>query len=122
MNEFKSVQIDVDKYKINLPLLDRDEIDAINNNFNSIADEFLQKYVHDRDLAAAQMVIRNLQNENKQLKKVINKARLYVDEHSEFTHREAYRNIHNGRVEYTDAGKVFFGNVTTLQNILKEVE
>lgn len=107
MNEFKSVQIDVDKYKINLPLLDRDEIDAINNNFNSIADEFLQKYVHDRDLAAAQMVIRNLQNENKQLKKVINKARLYVDEHSTFAYRRAERSSFNGELKYVDACKVF---------------
>ena len=122
MNKFKSVQIDVDKYKIELPLLEKGEIDVIDNYFNEISDDFSQKYVHDRDLAAAQMVIRHLREENKQLNKVINKARLYIDEHSEFTHREAYRNIHNGRVEYTDAGKVFFGNVTTLQNILKEVK
>ena len=108
--------------KVELPLLEKDEIGTIDNCFNDIAEEFMQKYCHDKEIAMAQRIIMNLREENKQLKEVINKARLYVDEHSEFTHREAYRNIHNGRVEYTDAGKVFFGNVTTLQNILKEVE
>lgn len=107
MNEFKNVQIDRDKYKIEVPLLENDEIDTIDNCFNEISDEFIQKYYHDKETAIAQRIIRNLQNENKQLKKVINKARLYVDEHSTFAYRRAERSSFNGELKYVDACKVF---------------
>ncbi len=73
-NDLKSVYIDRDKYKIELPLLEKDEIDTIDNYFNEISDDFMQKYVHDKDLAVAQRLIKNLREENKQLREVIDKA------------------------------------------------
>ena len=68
------------------------------------------------------LTIEDLYQENKQLKEVINKARLYVDEHSTFAYRRAERNPFNGELKYVDACKVFFGNPTKLLDILKVVE
>lgn len=93
--------------KVELPLLEKDEIGTIDNCFNDIAEEFMQKYCHDKEIAMAQRIIMNLREENKQLKKVINKARLYVDEHSTFAYRRAERSSFNGELKYVDACKVF---------------
>lgn len=81
-NDLKSVYIDRDKYKIELPLLEKDEIDTIDNYFNEISDDFMQKYVHDKDLAVAQRLIKNLREENKQLREVIDKAIEYINEYA----------------------------------------
>ena len=81
MNDLKSVQVNLDKYKIELPLPEKDEIYTIDNYFNEISDEFIQKYVHDKDLAAAQMVIRHLRDENKQLRKILDKIRSLLSDY-----------------------------------------
>lgn len=121
-NDLKSVYIDRDKYKIELPLLEKDEIDTIDNYFNEISDDFMQKYVHDKDLAVAQRLIKNLREENKQLREVIDKAIEYINEY-------AWQEDIIGDM-YTTTGKSIvdkymqleWDNCKELLDILKEVE
>ena len=121
-NDLKSVYIDRDKYKIELPLLEKDEIDTIDNYFNEISDDFMQKYIHDKDLAVAQRLIKNLREENKQLREVIDKAIEYINEY-------AWQEDIIGDM-YTTTGKSIvdkymqleWDNCKELLDILKEVE
>lgn len=122
MNDIKNVQIDANKYKIELPLLNDGEILAIDNCFNEIADDFIQKYAHDKEIATAQMVIRHLREENKKFKEVINKAIEYINEY-------AWQEDIIGDM-YTTTGKPIVDkymqleqdNCNELLEILKEVE
>ena len=55
------------KYKISVPLIDEKELERIDNYYNEIADEFLKKFVKEKDLITAQRIMMNLRKENQKL-------------------------------------------------------
>ena len=65
------------QYKFSMPLINDEELQRIDNYYNELVDEFLKKYVKEKDNIIAQRIMMNLKKENKQLKeqlKVIKKT------------------------------------------------
>ena len=104
-------------YKITMPLIDTEELQRIDNNYNELVDEFIKQFVKEKDMILAQRIMMNLRKENKKLhienqklKEAINKAideietGYFIDGDEEYSYLETW-----------------FG-VETLLNILKEVE
>lgn len=120
MNDLKSVQIDRDKYKIELPLLEKGEIDTIDNYFNEISDDFMQKYCHDKEIATAQRIIMNLRNENKQLKRVISKIKETLNDEVKFDYLQEKVDIYG--VKTVNRTAKSFVLKEKIEKILKEAE
>ena len=52
------------QYKISMPLINDEELQRIDNYYNEIVDEFLKKYVKEKDNIIAQRIMMNLRKEN----------------------------------------------------------
>lgn len=57
--------------KISVPLITDEEIRRIDNNFNSIVDEFTKQFIHDKELAIAQHIIQKQQKELEKKDKIL---------------------------------------------------
>ena len=79
-------------YKITMPLINDEELQRIDNNYNELVDEFIKQFVKEKDMIIAQRIMMNLRKENKQLLReneklkeqlkqkedIINKAKEYI--------------------------------------------
>ena len=54
-------------YKITMPLIDTEELQRIDNNYNELVDEFIKQFVKEKDMIVAQRIMMNLRKENKKL-------------------------------------------------------
>lgn len=54
-------------YKITMPLIDTEELQRIDNNYNELVDEFTKQYTKEKDMIVAQRIMMNLRKENKKL-------------------------------------------------------
>lgn len=67
------------QYEISMPLINDEELQRIDNYYNKIVDEFLKKYVKEKDNIIAQRIMMNLRKENQKLKKQISDLECLVE-------------------------------------------
>lgn len=61
-------------YKITMPLIDTEELQRIDNNYNELVDEFIKQFVKEKDMIIAQRIMMNLRKENKQYDSLMQKV------------------------------------------------
>ena len=107
-------EIKIEANKIKIPLITEEDIKSIDNNLNSIIEEFIELRIKDKDLALSQYIIQKQQKENKKYKEVINKAIKYIEENKQHEYRNG--NFNEYYLELNEK------EMTELLDILKEVE
>ena len=59
---------DIKQYKISVPLIDIEELTTIDNYYNEIVNEYLEKCLKEKEEIIVQRIMMNLRKENQQLK------------------------------------------------------
>lgn len=59
---------DIKQYKISVPLIDIEELTTIDNYYNEIVNEYLEKCLKEKEEIIAQRIMMNLRKENQELK------------------------------------------------------
>ena len=67
------------QYKFSMPLINDEELQRIDNYYNELVDEFLKKYVKEKDNIIAQRIMMNLKKENQKLKNQISDLECLVE-------------------------------------------
>ena len=65
--------------KLKMPLIDDIELQNIDTFYNDIVSEYSKAILKEKEQIISQRIMMNLQQENKQLKEVIEEVREYVD-------------------------------------------
>lgn len=59
---------DIKQYKISVPLIDIEELTIIDNYYNEIVNEYLEKCLKEKEEIIVQRIMMNLKKENQELK------------------------------------------------------
>ena len=59
---------DIKQYKISVPLIDIEELTIIDNYYNEIVNEYLEKCLKEKEEIIVQRIMMNLRKENQELK------------------------------------------------------
>ena len=65
---------EITEVKISMPLIDNIELQRIDNFYNDIVSEYTKAFVKEKEQVIIQRLMKNVQQENNQLKDRINKA------------------------------------------------
>lgn len=104
-------------YKITMPLIDTEELQRIDNNYNELVDEFTKQYTKEKDMIVAQRIMMNLRKENKKLHIENQKLKEVIDKAIEFL-----KGFHNYEKRFKWCEQDYIDTIEELEIILKEVE
>lgn len=75
---------EVTQVKISMPLIDNIELQRIDTFYNDIVSEYTKAFVKEKEQVIIQRLMKNLQQENQQLKSVIKEIREYINSYDVF--------------------------------------
>ena len=99
--------------KITMPLIDTEELQRIDNNYNELVDEFIKQFVKDKDMIIARRIIMNLRKENEQLHIESQKLKEKINK---------IQTIANYEYDFYDNTEDLIEDIRKILGILSEVE
>lgn len=100
-----------EEIKISMPLIDDIELQRIDNFYNDIVDEYTKAYVKEKEQVITQRLMKNLREENKKYKEVIDKVMNLIKKYGKYDGKKC-----------TQGFQMWSADFNKILDILKEVE